>query len=134
VYELSVIRHERSCRTNYEIHVRTNSGWGVSASRGEMTDAIGAAQQALRQTGAQAVRVVRDVYDPAAGTSKMTTVFRAAATESDHRATGFRPMQWINRARALAAAPISRRRQVAGSLAVSLVGFGCGTVLNWLRS
>jgi hypothetical protein len=99
-----------------------------------MVDAVGAAQLALRQPGAQAVRVVRSVYDPATGTSKMTTVFRAAPKESDSRMPRLRAKQWLSRARALAAVPVSRRYQIAGSLAVSLVGVGCGTVLNWLRS
>ncbi|MGB8842611.1 MAG: hypothetical protein WCC64_16240 [Aliidongia sp.] len=99
-----------------------------------MVDAVAAARRALAQPGAQAVRVVRDVYDPAAGTSKVTTVFRAAAAEPQSRINRFLSMSWRRQARAAAAAPVSRRQQVAGNLAVSFFAVGCGTIFNWLRS
>jgi hypothetical protein len=99
-----------------------------------MVDAVAAARRALAQPGAQAVRVVRDVYDPAVGTSKMTTVFRAAATEPQSRPSRFLPTSWLRKARAAAAVQVSRRQQMTGNLAVSLFAVGCGTIFNWLRS
>ena len=79
MYELSAIQNQRSTPSSYEIHCRTGSGWEFWAIRGDMVDAISEAKSVLAQKGVQAVRVVRDVYDPTTNSCRPNTVFRAAA-------------------------------------------------------
>jgi len=82
-----------------------------------MEDAIGEAKRILGLAGTEAVRVVRDHYDPETQTVRPNTVFRAAASVT-----------------ARAARPAVLRRNLAASLVFSLVVIGLGTALTWLRS
>jgi hypothetical protein len=134
VYELSAIRHERTCRTSYEIHVRTGSGWGVRTHRAELEEAVREAKLILGQPGTEAVRVVRDLYDPATGSFKPNTMFRAAVTANQVPVPRF-PARWRSwRALLPAALKAKRWRPLTASLAVSVAAIGLGTAITWLRS
>jgi hypothetical protein len=134
VYQLSALRHERNSRTNYEIHVRTSAGWETRTTRSEMVDAVGEANRLLRQSGTQAVRVVRDLYDPVTNSTSPNTVFRASAPSAEG-ARGFLGGRWASgRIAAAVAGGAPRRRQLTTSLAGLLVVVGLGTAISWLRS
>jgi hypothetical protein len=115
VYETTATRHERNSQTNYEVHCRTSAGWQFRTIRVEMDDAIAEAKRMLGLAGTEAVRVVRDHYDPATNTIRPNTVFRAAT-----------PLVTA------IARPALRWRGIAASLAASLIIIG--TALTWLHS
>ena len=117
MYQVTAARPERNGQAGYEVHRRTSAGWGFSANRTEMEDAIGEAKRLLGLAGTEAVRVVRDHFDPATQTVRPNTVFRAAAPVA-----------------AAAVRPVVLRRSLAASLVLSLVVIGLGTALTWLRS
>ena len=135
MYEPSETGHDRSNRTNYEIHRRTIAGWEFWAIRGRVEEAIQEAKRVLGQSGTEAVRVVCDLYDPATKMSKPNTVFRAAVPAAEASVGRVWPWRRLLRPRVEpAAAPGARRRQLTTSLAAGLIVVGLGTAISWLRS
>lgn len=76
--------------TTFEIHRRTTSGWEITAVHEKPESAVQEAQRLFNEiSGTLAVRVVRDLYDPATNTSKLNTVFRASTPVPDNTAEGY---------------------------------------------
>jgi hypothetical protein len=119
-------------RTNYQVHRRTQSGWEVRATLPEMEAAIRAARSALDLPGTEAVRVVRDHYDPATESVRPSTVFRAVASAP----VPVKPSLWL---RLLSRLPTPATKATSGQrfvrrLAASLIGVVLGTAFTLMRS
>jgi hypothetical protein len=99
-----------------------------------MEEAIKEAKRSLELPGTEAVRVVRDHYDPATKSVRPNTVFRALAEAP----RAVKPSFWAKlRTARPAAAPGSKeakRAHMVGRLAASLVGIALGTAVTLLRS
>jgi hypothetical protein len=99
-----------------------------------MVEAVGEANRLLRLSGTQAVRVVRDLYDPVTNSTSPNTVFRASAPPNES-AGGFLGGLWPARRVAASAASFAPRwRQLTTRLAGLLIVVGLGTAISWLRS
>jgi len=120
-------------RTKYEIHRRTETGWELRGWRNEMDAAIREAKCMFDLPGTEAVRVVRDHYDPILNAIRPNTVFRAAAPAAAAPSVSF----W-SRLRARRAPPPAEKAApgngLAVRLAVSLVVVSLGTAITLLRS
>jgi hypothetical protein len=123
-------------RTNFEVHRRTQAGWEFRTTRTEMEQAIREAKRALELPGTEAVRVVRDHYDPVTKTIRPNTVFRATAPAPD---APRQPGLWAKLLRrtpkgSVAETKGGRKPTLAGSLTASLIGAGLGAVVILLHS
>jgi hypothetical protein len=99
-----------------------------------MVEAVGEANRLLRLSGTQAVRVVRDLYDPVTNSTSPNTVFRASASLNES-AGGFLGRLWpARRVPASVASGAPRGRQLTTSVAGLLIVVGLGTAITWLRS
>jgi hypothetical protein len=99
-----------------------------------MVEAVGEANRLLRLSGTQAVRVVRDLYDPVTNLTSPNTVFRASSSGNES-ARGFLGPLWpAGRVPASVASRPPRWRHLTTSLAGLLIVFGLGTAISWLRS
>ena len=125
----STTRLESKGQTNYEVHRRTSSGWEFRTSRLEMDEAIAEAKRSLELPGTEAVRVVRDHYDPATKTVHPNTVFRAIASAP----VPVKPSIWA-RLRPAPGAKAAKRASLVGRLAASLIGVALGTAVTLLHS
>jgi hypothetical protein len=123
-------RLEPNGRTNYEIYRRTSAGWEFRTVRLEMEEAIKEAKRSLELPGTEAVRVVRDHYDPATNTVRPNTVFRAVAEAPKPVKQGF----WAKLHAAAPGSKAARRSHLVGRLAASLIGVALGTAVTLLRS
>jgi hypothetical protein len=96
-----------------------------------MEEAIRLAKGALELPGSEAVRVVRDHYDPTTNSIRPNTVFRATAP-APH---AMKQSLWskLSTRRPMPRKAL-RRPSLAASLAVSLLVVGLGTAITLLRS
>ncbi len=101
-------------------------------ARPQMDAAIKEAKRSLELPGTEAVRVVRDHYDPVTKSIRPNTVFRAVVPPPEPVKLTLR-----QRLRALlpaAAAKPAKRSRLVGRLAASLVGVALGTAVTLLHS
>ncbi len=125
-------RPEPNSRTNYEVHRRTSAGWEYRSARPRMEEAITEAKLILELPGTEAVRVVRDHYDPATKSVRPNTVFRAVAEAPKP----VKPSFWarFRPAPPTAGSKEAKRAHLVGRLAASLVGVALGTAVTLLHS
>lgn len=122
-------------RQNYQVHRRTPSGWEVRATLGEMEAAIRVAKSALELPGTEAVRVVRDQYDPATDSVRPNTVFRAVAPAPApvKQSLWLRLMSRVPTPQAPPTKASSGQRLVR-RFAASLIGIVLGAAFTLMRS
>lgn len=94
-----------------------------------MEEAIKEAKRSLDLPGTEAVRVVRDHYDPATESVRPNTVFRAVAPPP----VPVKQSLWRKQRPAVGSKPAGRAHLI-GRLAASLVGIALGTAVTLLRS
>ena len=99
-----------------------------------MEEAIQEAKRSLELPGTEAVRVVRDHYDPATNSVRPNTVFRAVAEAPRDVKPSFWAKLRVARPAAAAGSKAARRAHLVGRLAASLVGVALGTAVTLLRS
>jgi hypothetical protein len=133
VYQDRAPGQARGSEGKFEVQRRTDTGWQSTCSREEIEEALREARRALTLRGTQAVRVVRETVDPATGMIRPTTVFRAAATQSEE--PGLLRLLWRrvsgDRVR-VPRRPIGAA-DVAVVLSVGLFIIGLGTTLSLLH-
>ena len=97
-----------------------------------MDAAIRDAKLALELPGTEAVRVVRDHYDPTTNCVRPNTVFRAVAPAPE----AVKPRFWsrLKMQRAASRPAVPKRSTLAAGLALSLVAVCLGTAITLLRS
>ncbi|HVJ54780.1 MAG TPA: hypothetical protein VM689_20135 [Aliidongia sp.] len=82
----------------YEIHRRSEAGWEITGVQYDARAAIFEAQRVFNEiAGTLAVRVFRDVYDPATNTSRVNTVFRAVLPVPEDAAELYRKRRQARR-------------------------------------
>ncbi len=128
----SSARSESNGRTNYEVHRRTSAGWQFRTSLPQMDAAIKEAKRNLELPGTEAVRVVRDHYDPVTKLVRPNTVFRAVAAPPEPVKPTLR--QKLRAFLPAAAAKPATRSRLVGRLTASLVGVALGTAVTLLHS
>ncbi len=97
-----------------------------------MDEAITEAKRSLELPGTEAVRVVRDQYDPVTKSVRPNTVFRAVAPLP----VPVKRSQWrkLFPPAPAAGSKAAKRSHLIGRLAASLVGVALGTAVTLLRS
>ena len=120
------------CETNFEIHRQTAEGWELRSVRGELVEAVREAKRILALPGTLAVRVVRDLYDPATNVSKPNTVYRAAIPYPEDLAEAYRKRRRARPAALAAEAETRRRRRISLGLALSPALVAAMAALFWL--
>jgi hypothetical protein len=97
-----------------------------------MDEAIKEAKRSLELPGTEAVRVVRDHYDPVTNSIRPNTVFRAVAEVPKP----VKPSFWakLRSGRPAAGSKAAKRAHLVGRLAASLVGVALGTAVTLLHS
>jgi hypothetical protein len=120
------------CETNFEIHRQTAEGWEMRSVRDDLVEAVREAKRLLALPGTLAVRVVRDLYDPASNVSKPNTVYRAAIPFPEDLAEAYRKRRRARLAALVEEAETRRRRRISLGLALSPALVAVMAALFWL--
>lgn len=100
--------------------------------RDDLVEAVREAKRLLALPGTLAVRVVRDLYDPASNVSKPNTVYRAAIPFPEDLAEAYRKRRRARLAALVEEAETRRRRRISLGLALSPALVAVMAALFWL--